>query len=36
MSLTVSMFGLGVVLIEVWHTELPVWAFILALMIGAF
>jgi hypothetical protein len=30
------MFGFGVVTIEVWHTQLPVWAFVLALIIGAF
>ncbi|KAF8261430.1 OPT oligopeptide transporter [Lactarius quietus] len=29
-----TMFGFGVVAIEIWHTELPVWAFILALIIG--
>ena len=26
------MFVFGVVCIEVWHTEMPVWAFILALV----
>jgi OPT family small oligopeptide transporter len=30
----VSMFVFGVVSIEVWHTHLPVWAFILALLIS--
>ncbi|KAF8264675.1 OPT oligopeptide transporter protein-domain-containing protein [Lactarius quietus] len=29
-----TMFGFGVAAIEIWHTELPVWAFILALIIG--
>ncbi|KAF8257233.1 OPT oligopeptide transporter [Lactarius quietus] len=29
-----TMFGFGVVAIEVWQTELPVWAFILALIIA--
>jgi len=29
-----SMFGFGVVVIEVWETQLPVWAFILALVIS--
>ncbi len=29
---TVIMFIFGVVCIEVWHTEMPVWAFILALV----
>ena len=29
------MFGFGIAVIEIWHTELPVWAFILALIIGA-
>jgi OPT family oligopeptide transporter len=28
------MFTFGVVVIEVWETQLPVWAFVLALMIG--
>jgi hypothetical protein len=30
------MLGFGFVTIEVWHTQLPVWAFILALIIGEF
>jgi hypothetical protein len=30
------MFVFGVVSIEVWQTELPAWAFILALVIGMF
>jgi OPT family small oligopeptide transporter len=29
-----SMFVFGVISIEVWHTDLPVWAFILALIIS--
>ncbi|EKM56748.1 uncharacterized protein PHACADRAFT_254040 [Phanerochaete carnosa HHB-10118-sp] len=29
-----SMFVFGVVCIEVWHTEMPVWAFILALIVS--
>ena len=29
------MFGFGVAAIEVWQTQLPVWAFILALITGA-
>lgn len=29
------MFVFGVVSIEVWHTDFPVWAFVLALLIGA-
>lgn len=30
----VSMFVIGVITIEVWHTEFPVWAFVLSLLIG--
>ena len=30
------MFVFGVVAIEVWKTELPVWSFVLALLICAF
>jgi hypothetical protein len=30
------MLGFGFVTIEVWHAQLPVWAFILALIIGEF
>ena len=30
------MFVFGVVVIEVWETDLPVWGFVLALLIGAF
>ncbi|KAF8263223.1 OPT oligopeptide transporter protein-domain-containing protein, partial [Lactarius quietus] len=29
-----TMFGFGVAAIEIWHADLPVWAFILALFIG--
>ncbi|KAF8264679.1 OPT oligopeptide transporter [Lactarius quietus] len=29
-----TMFSFGVAIIEIWHTELPVWAFILALVIA--
>ena len=35
-SFSVSMFVFGVVSIEVWKTQLPVWGFILALCIGVF
>jgi hypothetical protein len=28
------MFALGVVSIEIWPTEMPVWAFVIALLIG--
>ncbi|KAF8264244.1 OPT oligopeptide transporter [Lactarius quietus] len=34
LSLFFIMFGFGVAAIEIWHTELPVWAFILALVIA--
>ncbi|KZT68237.1 small oligopeptide transporter [Daedalea quercina L-15889] len=34
MILLVSMFVFGIVSIEVWHTEFPVWAFILSLVIA--
>jgi predicted membrane protein len=30
---TVVTFTFGIAAIEVWHTELPVWAFVLALII---
>ena len=33
-SSSVSMFVFGVVSIEVWKPELPVWGFVLALCIG--
>lgn len=29
-----SMFAVGIIAIEVWPTEMPVWAFVLALIIG--
>ena len=32
----VSTFVFGIIIIKVWHTELPVWAFCLSLAIGAF
>ncbi|KIK91864.1 hypothetical protein PAXRUDRAFT_13554 [Paxillus rubicundulus Ve08.2h10] len=32
----VTMFVFGIILIEVWHTEFPVWAFVLSLMIAFF
>lgn len=31
--LTVSMFGFAIIVIEVWHTELPVWALCFSLLI---
>ena len=34
-AFVVTMFGFGVAVIEIWHTQFPVWAFILALTIGA-
>jgi len=30
----VAMFVIGVISIELWHTEFPVWAFVLSLTIG--
>lgn len=30
------MFVFGIISIEVWHTQMPVWAFVLALIIGRF
>jgi OPT family small oligopeptide transporter len=33
-SLAVTMFIFGVVSIELWHTDFPVWAFIVALLIS--
>ena len=33
-SFSVSMFVFGIVSIEVWETQLPVWGFVLALCIG--
>ena len=35
-TFSVSMFVFGVVAIEVWDTQFPVWAFVLALTIGTF
>jgi hypothetical protein len=32
----VSMFALGVIVIEKWNTQLPVWAFVLVLLISTF
>jgi hypothetical protein len=32
----VTMFVFGVIVIEVWRTQLPVWGFVLALLICAF
>jgi hypothetical protein len=34
-TLSVTMFVFGVVVIEVWETDLPVWGFVLALLICA-
>ena len=34
MCIFLSMFVFGIVSIEVWHTQLPVWAFILSLIIA--
>ncbi|KAG6336208.1 hypothetical protein ID866_2885 [Astraeus odoratus] len=36
MIIFVSMFIIGVVSIELWHTEFPVWAFVLSLLIAFF
>ena len=33
-AFAVVMFGFGVTAIEVWKTEFPLWAFVLALTIG--
>lgn len=33
-AFAVVMFGFGVTVIEVWKTEFPLWAFVLALTIG--
>jgi hypothetical protein len=35
-TLSVTMFVFGVIVIEVWETDLPVWGFVLALLICAF
>ena len=29
---TVAMFVFGVIVVEVWHTDMPVWAFVVALV----
>ena len=34
-AFVVTMFGFGVAVIEIWHSQFPVWAFILSLIIGA-
>jgi hypothetical protein len=34
-NLSVTMFVFGVVIIEVWETDLPVWGLVLALLICA-
>jgi OPT oligopeptide transporter protein len=34
-TLSVTMFVFGVIVIEVWETDLPVWGFVLALLICA-
>ncbi|KAF8259670.1 OPT oligopeptide transporter protein-domain-containing protein [Lactarius quietus] len=34
LTLFSTMFGFGIAAIEIWHADLPVWAFILALIIG--
>lgn len=34
MCIFLSMFVFGIISIEVWHTQLPVWAFILSLIIA--
>ncbi|EGN97372.1 hypothetical protein SERLA73DRAFT_75065 [Serpula lacrymans var. lacrymans S7.3] len=36
MIIFVIMFVIGVIAIEVWHTEFPVWAFVLSLFIAFF
>lgn len=36
MIVFLSMFVIGVIAIELWHTEFPVWAFVLALTISFF
>lgn len=36
MIIFVSMFAMGVIAIEIWHTEFPVWAFCLSLAIAFF
>ena len=34
MSFTVTTLAFGVVVIEVWDTQLPIWAFVLSIIIG--
>ena len=34
-TLSVTMFVFGVIVIEVWDSDLPLWGFICALLIGA-
>lgn len=34
-AFAVTTFGFGIAVIEIWHSEFPVWAFILALIVGA-
>ena len=34
MAYLVTMFVFGIISIEVWPTQFPVWAFVLALVIG--
>ncbi|KAN0137489.1 oligopeptide transporter, partial [Lactarius tabidus] len=34
LTLLMTMFGFGVAAIEIWHSQFPVWAFILALVIA--
>ncbi|EGO23107.1 hypothetical protein SERLADRAFT_371352 [Serpula lacrymans var. lacrymans S7.9] len=36
MIIFLSMFAIGVISIEEWHTEFPVWAFVLSLIIAFF
>ncbi|KAH7910423.1 OPT oligopeptide transporter protein-domain-containing protein [Hygrophoropsis aurantiaca] len=36
MIIFITMFVIGVISIEVWHTEFPVWAFVLSLLIAFF
>ena len=31
---TVIMFVFGIVVVEVWHTQMPVWAYVVALLLG--
>ena len=34
LTLFALMFVIGVISIEIWPTEMPVWAFVIALLIG--